>query len=178
MVREILKSKDPRLRTKSKPVTRIDKKIREIIKDLYETLLAQKDPEGIGLAAPQIGKNVRIFLMKDGNTIKTIINPEILDKFKNIKQKTNPKRSKVMEGCLSLPHYYSPLSRYDSVTVKYRNENWEEKVEKFSGLSAQIVQHEIDHLDGILFIDHVIKQQLPLYEHTKDGDWQKVDLII
>ncbi|MCX7928372.1 MAG: peptide deformylase [Patescibacteria group bacterium] len=176
MICEILKSNNPKLRIKSKPVSKLDKKTKEIIKDLYDTLLAQKDPEGIGLAAPQIGKNLRIFLMKDKDTIKTIINPEIVEIKKDLKNKSNKKKPKLMEGCLSLPHYYSPLTRYEYVTIKYKDENWEDKVETFIGLSAQIIQHEIDHLNGILFIDHVVGQQLPLYEHTKDGQWQKVEL--
>lgn len=176
MICEILRSKNPKLRNKSKPVSAIDKKIEELIKDLHDTLEAQKDPEGIGLAAPQIGKNIRIFLMRDENIIKTVINPEIVDIQKSKKSK-KAKKTKIMEGCLSLPHFYSPLTRFESLTLKYKNEKWEDVVEHFTGLSAQIVQHEVDHLDGLLFIDHVIEQKLPLYEYTKSGEWQKVELV-
>jgi peptide deformylase len=173
MVRDILKSTNQKLRARSKEISQLDKKTNSVIADLYETLKAQKDPEGIGLAAPQIGKNIRMFLMRDENIQKIIINPKVISMTKIKVSKT---KQKIMEGCLSLPHFYSPLTRAEKITISYKSEKWEDKTETFSGLSAQIVQHEIDHLDGVLFVDHVFEQKLPLYEYTKKGEWVRVEL--
>jgi len=81
----------------------------------------------------------------------------------------------VLEGCLSLPHYYGPLKRADSVTVKYLNEKGEEITEDLEGFDAQIILHEIDHLEGKLFIDRLFEEKKPLYK--VDGDeWEEVEL--
>ena len=80
MIRKILPATDPRLRIKSKPVTKIDKKVLQLIQDLQDTLAVQKDPEGIGLAAPQIGKNVRVFVTNYKKFKRVVINPEIISK--------------------------------------------------------------------------------------------------
>ena len=175
MIKEILESTDARLRQKSKPITGVDKKIVGLIKDLKDTLIVQDDPEGIGLAAPQIGKNVRIFVMRPDKKIRTIINPEILT-VGNFKDNTRDKKGdKVMEGCLSLPHYYGPIKRPTEIKLKFLNEKGSSVEEVFNDLEAQIVQHEIDHLNGILFIDRLLEQNQPLYEYI-DGDWEKVEI--
>ena len=80
MIQKIVSADNPVLRKKSKPVKKIDKRILKLIQDLKDTLVAQKDPPGVGLAACQIGKNVRVFAMKDGDRVKAIINPQILKK--------------------------------------------------------------------------------------------------
>lgn len=179
MIRNILASTDKRLRIKSKPVTKIDKKILSIIKDLKDTLNAQKDPEGIGLAAPQISKNVKVFIIKPDKVMKVIINPEVLDISEDPidvgSEKQNPSRKNIMEGCLSLPHYYGPIKRARKIKIRYLNEKGEPKIETFKGLEAQIVQHEIDHLNGILFIDRLLEQKKPLYEYV-NGKWEEVEI--
>ncbi len=177
MLREILNAKDSRLRVTSKPVKKIDKKITTLIKDLKDTLVVQKDPEGVGLAAPQIGKNVRVFVMMPEKDIKVVINPQIvsLENIKGRKAKPEKKAKKIMEGCLSLPHFYGPISRIKKVVIKYLDEEGKQIKETFEGMGAQIIQHEIDHLNGILFIDRLFEQKKPLYEY-KDGEWEKVDL--
>lgn len=179
MIRNILASTDKRLRIKSKPVTKIDKKILSIIKDLKDTLNAQKDPEGIGLAAPQISKNVKVFIIKPDKVMKVIINPEVLDISEDPidvgSEKQNPSRKNIMEGCLSLPHYYGPIKRARKIKIRYLNEKGELKIETFKGLEAQIVQHEIDHLNGILFIDRLLEQKKPLYEYV-NGKWEEVEI--
>ncbi len=173
MIRQILEANDPQLRSVSKKVERIDKKTLSLIKDLKQTLIAQKDPEGIGLAAPQIGKKLRIFIMKPKDDIRVIINPVVIRTGKT--SKSAQKRKKIMEGCLSLPNFYSPLGRRTKITIKYKNENDQDLLETFTDIEAQIVQHEIDHLNGVLFIDRLIEQKKPLYEYV-DGDWEKVEL--
>ncbi len=173
MIRNILPSTNPRLRIKSKPVARLDKKIHLLIKDLKDTLLAQKDPEGIGLAAPQIGKNVRVFVIKPKDKISVIINPEILSVGKP--KSSKKEKPNLMEGCLSLPHFYGPIKRPRKIKIKFINEKGEQEVKEFTGLEAQIIQHEIDHLNGVLFIDRLLEQKKPLYEY-KNGEWEKVEL--
>jgi len=173
MVRKVLPSGNPKLRESSKPVGKIDKKVLSIVKDLKDTLSIQKDPEGVGLAAPQIGKPLRIFVMLDAGELKAVINPEII----NVSQEKSGKLKKgeIMEGCLSLPYYYGPLKRPKKITIKYLNEEGSEKIEDFVGFTAQIVQHEIDHLNGILFIDRLLENKKPLYKLVKD-EWEEVEL--
>ncbi len=176
MIKKIVGVKDPCLRNKSKPVKKIDKKVKSLIKDLKDTLLAQKDPEGVGLAAPQVGKNVQIFAMNYDSDLQIFINPKILS-IKNAKTKRpQQNEEKIMEGCLSLPHYYSPLARPGTVEVEYLTESGKKVKETYTGFKAQIIQHEVDHLSGILFIDRLIEQKMPLYELV-DDQWQEVELI-
>jgi len=177
MIRQILDVKQSTLREKSKPVIAVDKKIKELIRDMIETLNVQKDPEGVGLAASQIGKNLRVFVMKPKNKVFVVINPEIVSVSKEKNMPTSEEGKKIMEGCLSLPHYYGPLKRAKKITIKYLDENGTEKTEEFKGLNAQIVQHEIDHLNGVLFVDRLLEAKTPLYEYM-DGEWEKVDLIM
>ena len=173
MVRKVLPVTDPKLRESSRTVGKVDKKILSIVKDLKETLASQKDPEGVGLAAPQIGKLLKIFVMLDAGELKAVINPEIV----NVSQKKSGKLKKgeIMEGCLSLPHYYGPLKRPKKITIKYLDEEGNQKVEDFVGFTAQIVQHEIDHLSGILFIDRLLENKKPLYKLVGD-EWEEVEL--
>ncbi len=202
---KILQSGNDDLRKRSKTVLKFDKRIVNLIKNLKDTLIAQSDPEGVGLAAPQIGISCRLFIFTDSKKLKVFINPEITwvseetndppklskkqkakskDKFKEPKsQKTQePEQEYIMEGCLSLPHYYGPVKRAKSIKVKYQrpeivNGQWtminEEK--ELADLPAQIVQHEVDHLDGKLFIDHLIEQNRKLY-YWNGKDWEEVEL--
>lgn len=200
-VRQVITVKDVRLREKSKPVQKIDKKLLALIKDLEDTLRAQDAPEGVGLAAPQIGVNLRVFVMRYRGKIIPIINPEIL----SVSEKTNePGNSAqrppagragtvhsaqegndyVMEGCLSLPHYYGPVKRAWEVTLKYQTirkptpDTWHLAPETriFKGFPAQIIQHEVDHLDGKIFIDRLLEQKRKLYE-MKGKRWEEVELL-
>lgn len=183
MIRTILNSNDPKLRRKSKPVKQIDKRIAKLIQDMKETLEAQKNPEGVGLAAVQIGKNVQIFIMKldpkdalkmkEDELIKVIINPEILS-IRKVQKEEKEKKGKILEGCLSLPHYYGPLARSKQVKIRYLNEKGEKKVQTFTDFPAQVVLHEIDHLNGVLFVDRLLEQGKPLYEYV-ENEWREVD---
>ena len=172
MIKKVVQAGDPRLRKISKPIDKIDKKILLLIADLKETLLAHKNPEGVGLAAPQIGKNLRVFVMRDGEKLKTVINPEIISVTK-VKVKKNDK-NETLEGCLSIPHYYGPLRRGEEIKIKYLNEDGQKVVETFKDFPAQIVQHEIDHLNGFLFVDRLLEQKRPLYE-IKGDEVEEVD---
>ncbi|KKQ92509.1 MAG: Peptide deformylase [Microgenomates group bacterium GW2011_GWC1_39_7b] len=176
MIRKIIQSGNPILRRKSKNIAKVDKKVQEIIRDLKDTLKTQKEPEGVGLAAPQIGKNLNIFIASYKNFQRVVINPEILkiSGAKSEKLKVKSKKE-ILEGCLSLPYYYGPLKRADKITVKYLNEKGEEITEDLEGFDAQIILHEIDHLEGKLFIDRLFEEKKPLYK--VDGDeWEEVEL--
>lgn len=175
MVQRIIQSGERKLREISKPVGHIDRKVLKLVQDLKDTLSVQKDPEGVGLAAPQIAINLRVFTVNFKELKRVIINPEILEIKKGKTKKKNGK-SEILEGCLSLPHYYGPLKREAYVKLKYLNERGEEIVEEFKDFNAQIILHEIDHLDGILFVDRLLEQKQKLYNLTKDDEWQEVEL--
>lgn len=179
MVRKILTVHEKTLRLVSRKVHKIDKKILSLIEDMKDTLAAQVDPEGVGLAAPQIGRNLQIFLMKHDGIEKVVINPKIISHdgpTVNVKTTKKKKRSKILEGCLSLPHYYGPLTRSPNITVEYLDITGKKVTETFTGFPAQIVQHEVDHLNGVLFIDRILEQKAPLY-HFHGEEWEEVDLV-
>lgn len=189
-IRKIVTTKDVRLREKSRPVEKADKKLLGLLKDLEDTLVVQDDPEGVGLAAPQIGVNLRVFVMRYRGKIVPIVNPEILsvsEKTNDPEDEQNAKRKTqndyVMEGCLSLPHYYGPVKRSWQVTLKYQalrkltpdTGHLAPETRIFKGFPAQIIQHEVDHLDGKIFIDRLLEQNRKLYE-SKGKGWKEVEL--
>lgn len=165
------------MRLKSKLVVNFDKKVTKLIQDLKDTLNVQKEPEGVGLAAPQIGKNLKVFVANYKGFERVVVNPEIVKIEKQIPQTgKKPPKKEILEGCLSLPYYYGPLKRAAKITVKYLDEKGKEVTETFEGFNAQIIMHEIDHLEGVLFVDHLLKEKKPLYK--VDGDeWEEVELI-
>jgi len=175
------------LRIPAKPIKIVDKKIRSIIADMDKTLITQKDPEGVGLAAPQIGLPLQIFLIlpRTGSTksagTQVFINPQITHLSKDTISPNG--KDALLEGCLSIPNYYAHVRRSKSITLKYLTlqdpKNLEgEPVEitrTFSGFPAQIIQHEFDHLNGVLFIDRVLEQNGKLYE-IQGENWKEVNL--
>lgn len=178
MVQKIIQSGDPILRKLSKPVEKIDKKVLGLIQDLKDTLAVQKDPEGVGLAAPQIGKNLRVFAVDFKNLKRIVINPEIIaiDKISHSTKASKGKKSEILEGCLSLPHYYGPLKREDFIKIKYLDEKGKEIIEEFKDFDAQIMLHEIDHLNGFLFVDRLLEQKKKLYKLDTDDEWEEVEI--
>ena len=120
---------------------------------------------------------MQIFICNYKDFNKVVINPVILSIEKG-KAKTSKKESKreILEGCLSLPYYYGPLKRAGLVKLEYLGEDGKKIVEEFKGFNAQIILHEIDHLNGILFIDHLLEEKKPLYKVDGD-DWEEVELI-
>lgn len=174
MVRKVVDVKDPVLRQKAKPIIKVDKKIKSLIQDMKETLKAQNDPEGVGLAAPQIGKSLQLFIMSYEGTERVVMNPTVI-KISKIHPLTKVKKGEPLEGCLSLPHYYGPVARATEITITFMNEEGKYVEETFEGFLAHIVQHEIDHLNGILFVDHILEQDSPLY-HMHGDEWEEVEL--
>jgi peptide deformylase len=150
-VREIIKLPDKRLRLKSEPVKRIDAGIRKLVDDLFETMY---DAPGIGLAAIQIAVPKRVVTMdlskkEEDHEPQVFINPEVIWK--------SDETSKYEEGCLSIPEYYEEVERPAKVKVKYLDLEGKAREIEVSGLLATCLQHEIDHTNGVLFIDHISK---------------------
>lgn len=140
------------LRTVSKPVKKIDRKLLKFIEDMKMTMDHEK---GVGLAAPQVGVNERVVICKFNHDtphelIIPMINPVIT------------KKSEEMvlgeEGCLSLPGKYDAIARHEALTVKYLDVKGRETVLKLSGFNARVVQHEVDHIEAHLYIDHLLDE--------------------
>lgn len=139
---------DPVLRQKAKRVKTIDGSIKKLIANMLETVRA--DPGRAALAAPQVGKSLRVIVIDiPGAENVVLINPEIV--------KRSGERS-VTEGCLSVPGYYGEIKRAKSVTAKGRDASGKEIRIKAEELLAQALEHEVDHLNGMLYIDHLESQ--------------------
>lgn len=163
------------LTTPVKPVTKFDSALKKLILQMEETLIAQVDPEGVGLAAPQVGVNLSLFIMRKSPNSDTevFINPKILE----VDQEPAPKKKDKnvqLEGCLSIPRIWSPIDRPQKIHIEYQTIDGEKKDIWLKGLKAVIVQHEIDHLNGILFTQRAVEQSMPLYEE-KDDDLKKIE---
>ncbi len=148
-VREVIVAPDPRLKVKAQPVRRVDDSIRALMDDMVETMYAAK---GIGLAAPQIGVAKRVIVMdlaRDGEPAapRKFADPEIVW----ASDETVP----CEEGCLSVPDQFAEVERPKQVRVRFRDENDTVKEIDCDGLLAVCIQHEMDHLDGVLFVDHL-----------------------
>jgi len=141
----ILYGQDEVLREKAKPVTKINKNVHKLLDHLSDTMYSNK---GVGLAAPQIGVSKRAIVVDAGEGLIELINPEIL--------KTSGKEIDV-EGCLSIPSLLGEVERAASVLVRGLNRAGQEIKLSASGFCARALQHEIDHLEGILFIDRAVK---------------------
>jgi len=142
---------DPLLRQVSKPVERIDAPLRKFATDMLDTMY---DAPGIGLAAIQVGEPIRLLvidLAKEGEprAPQVFVNPEVVS--------SADERSVYEEGCLSIPDYYAEVERPAAVTVTYTDLDGTQREMKADGLMATCLQHEIDHLNGVLFIDHISK---------------------
>jgi peptide deformylase len=150
-VREIIKLPDKRLRLSSEPVKQIDAGIRKLVDDMFETMY---DAPGIGLAAVQIGVAKRVVTMdlskkEDDHKPQVFINPEVIWH--------SEERAKFEEGCLSIPDYYEEVERPAAVKVRYLDLAGKKHEIEAKGLLATCLQHEIDHTNGVLFIDHISK---------------------
>jgi peptide deformylase len=155
---EVLHFPDPRLKAISKPVSAVDEEMRKLALEMLEVMY---DEPGIGLAAPQVGHAIRLVVMdtewsEDGaeRNPTVVVNPEIeLHEGKVVWE----------EGCLSVPDFTADVERSERVVVRYQNLEGEEVTEDVSGLRAVCFQHEIDHLDGRLFIDRISRLKRGLY---------------
>jgi peptide deformylase len=157
-LREVVQFPDPRLKFVSKPITQITDEIRQLAHDMIEVMY---DEPGIGLAAPQVGASVRLFVIDTewsdeevGRNPLVVINPEISEREGRITWD---------EGCLSVPDYNAVVERDAKITLRGLDLDGNPIVERAEGLRAVCIQHEVDHLDGILFIDRISRLKRGLY---------------
>ena len=139
------------LRGDCKPVKRIDKKLCRLLDDMKNTMFAA---HGVGLAAPQVGQNICVVICRfnydtPNETIVEMINPVILE--------SSNEMELIEEGCLSIPGQYKEVGRHMAVTVKFLDRKGREQVLKVKSFNARIVQHEVDHINGKLYVDRVVK---------------------
>jgi peptide deformylase len=145
----IITAPDPRLKIKARPVPAVDDKVRRLMDDMLDTMYGAI---GIGLAAPQVGQSSRVIVLdvaRDGEKPQPLqlANPEILWR--------SPELTTGNEGCLSLPEHYAEVTRPTKIRLRYLDYQNEIREIEASGLLAMCLQHEIDHLDGVLFVDHI-----------------------
>lgn len=159
-IRNIREENDEILRKKSKEVLEMDEKIRTLIDDMVETMHKYN---GLGLAAPQVGvlKRIVVIDLYDGKGVIVLINPVVK------KQKGT---QIVEEGCLSFPNKFAKVERPEQIWVEAKNINWENIKLKGTGLLAQALAHEIDHLNGELFIDKIIPGTLEIIKEDINNE--------
>ncbi len=158
MILPIVAYGDPVLKRKAKDITADYPGLQELIANMFETMYAA---HGVGLAAPQINRSIRMFIVDASAFVqegdeeyealkdfkKVFINPEIIDE--------EGDEWAFEEGCLSIPDIREDVFRQPDITMRYVDENFEEHTETFSGLAARVIQHEYDHIEGVLFTDHL-----------------------
>ena len=154
-VLEVMKTGHPVLKQIAEPVEFVNKKIRQLLDDMAETMYKT---DGVGLAAPQVNVSKRIIVLDDGNGLVEVINPEIVKK----------EGSQIgLEGCLSVPELFGDVERYDKIEVHGINRNNKKIKIKAEGFFARIFQHEIDHLNGILFVEKLVNPN-EIFIHKKE----------
>lgn len=175
----------------AKQIFKIDKNILKLIKDMGEALLAAKDPEGVGLAAPQVGRPLQVFITKPSpkSPIQAFINPKIqakgkisdvtfddgrVNKLHPSLENSRKKSQTKLEGCLSLPNIWGEVARSPTVALSYLDTKGKKHAKTFKGLFSIIIQHEVDHLNGILFPKRVLEQKGTLYKSHKDEEGKDV----
>ena len=154
-VLEVMKTGHTVLKQIAEPVEFVNKKIRQLLDDMAETMYKT---DGVGLAAPQVNVSKRIIVLDDGNGLIEVINPEIVKK----------EGSQIgLEGCLSVPELFGDVERYDKIEVHGINRNNKKIKIKAEGFLARIFQHEIDHLNGILFVEKLVNPN-EIFIHKKE----------
>lgn len=178
---KIIQAPNSVLSAPAKKITNIDKSVKSLIRSMEETLVNARDPEGVGLAAPQIGKSLQLFLVKQTPRSPTLVfinpvieefidtlKPEIVQSAKTAKIKEESKIDKnvQLEGCLSLNSIWGEVNRHPALILSYIDETGASHKKKFTGFLATIIQHEYDHLQGALFPKRVLEQQGKLYKSS------------
>ena len=161
------------LRRDAAPVSRIDSRIRRLLDDMVDTM---RDAPGVGLAAPQVGVDMRMIVVEvpiddedpdAGMRLHALVSPQISDHSEDLEEG--------QEACLSIPGLYGDVPRYQSITIDAMDGDGNQVEVKCTGFEARVFQHEIDHLDGILFTDRVTGfDKLYTLKEDEDGDFVKV----
>ena len=172
---KIVQAPDEVLTKNAKPIEKIDKYIHKLLAEMSVALNSARDPEGVGLAAPQVGKSLQLFIVKQSprSPMLVFINPvikEFYDEPLPELPKTHKKDTSVqLEGCLSLHNVWGVVKRRDAVLLEYQDEHGTKHNKKFDGFLATIIQHEVDHLQGVLFPKRVLEQKNQLYHSVKNA---------
>jgi peptide deformylase len=189
---KIISAPHPTLRQKAKEVSVFDKKFFTFLEELADTLVKKEKPSGVGLAAPQVNKSLQVFAAVLGEKnqesekpqIEFFINPKIT-KHSEKKILGLVDGTERFEGCLSVPMLYGPVPRFTWIEVEYQsltladllknktNSKIKNKRTRFENFDARVIQHEYDHLEGILFTDHILQNELPIYLE-KNNEWVEV----
>lgn len=152
MIYPIVLYGDPVLKKRAKDIEKDEIDLKKLVEDMFETMYYAS---GVGLAAPQIGLSYRVFVVdstpmeenEEDGFKRAFINPEILDE--------DGKEWAFEEGCLSIPGIREDVNRKPNIRIRYRDEDWNEREEEVEGILARIIQHEYDHIEGVLFTDHL-----------------------
>ncbi|NVK27135.1 MAG: peptide deformylase [Flavobacteriia bacterium] len=173
MILPIVAYGDPVLKKRGENLEKGDPNLPKLVEDMFETMYAA---HGVGLAAPQVGKSLRMFVVdaspfaeegeEDYEALKdfkkVFVNPEIIEE--------DGDEWAFSEGCLSIPEIHEDVYRHESLRIKYFDENWDEHEEELNGLAARVVQHEYDHIEGVLFVEHLS----PLRRRMLKGKLQNI----
>lgn len=179
----------------AKPVENVDKATKKLLKEMEKTLVSQTDPEGVGLAAPQVGVSLQIFIVKQDHKapVLAFINPVIEKTFEKPipkivaekklhegKKKKKSDKGVQLEGCLSLKDIWGVVKRPYGIILSYTDGEGTQHNKTFEGFLATIIQHEVDHLQGALFPKRVLEQKNPLYHSVKntkgDIDFEEIEI--
>lgn len=159
----------------AKTITSFDRALEKLIAKMKATLLATRNPKGVGLAAPQIAESWRVFITrpKEESRIRVFINPEIVRRSHDQTDGV-PDRENKLEGCLSIPTIWGKVKRARTLTIRFQDEKGIRHEETFAGFLATIIQHETDHTNGILYTQRVLEQKGKLYQTGKDEEGKEV----
>lgn len=176
---KIVQAPDSVLSAQAKPIKKIDKELLQLIADMKHTLMTASDPEGVGLAAPQIGRSLQLFIMKPekNSPISVVINPKVTLVGDIVTRKTKNGHDS-LEGCLSIKDIWGTVKRAKEIHMEYMDEHGKKHETTFVDWPARVIQHEYDHLQGMLFPRRVLEQSGKLYKSHKDKNGEDVfDLI-
>ncbi len=166
----------PTLRQVAKEIGKITKETRQLADELWYALTHSK-VEGVGIAAPQIGVSERMFILREGKeNYEVYINPTIVLASETLTTGFTRKGDTFLEGCLSIPNIYGVVIRPDSVEVEYMDLKGKKHRRKMKEPFSRYFQHELDHLNGVLFTDHVLAQKGKLYVVNEDDELEEISL--
>lgn len=169
---QILTTPNPFLKHRAKALAAYDKKTAKEVGQMESLLKKTVDPKGVGLAATQVGLDKRIFILLNDktNTTSIFINPEIVSQSKKMLSSVyKKKKDRWLEGCLSIPKIWGFVDRHYSITLKYQTPTMDTIQKVMTDVEAAYVQHEVDHLNGILFTDRILEQKGQILRETDDG---------